>query len=152
MYVKIVDGEVDTFPYSLAQLRSDNSQTSFPKQIENDVLESYGVYPVVYAEHPSINDRTQKAERNSEPTLVSGSWTVNYTTSNKTTKETAQYDTDLALSNRSLRYVYLTETDFYALSDVTMSSDMTNYRQALRDLSSHSNWPNLEESDWPTKP
>ena len=28
----------------------------------------------------------------------------------------------------------LAETDFYALSDVTMSEDMTTYRQALRDL------------------
>jgi hypothetical protein len=28
----------------------------------------------------------------------------------------------------------LAATDFYALSDVTMSADMTTYRQALRDL------------------
>jgi len=28
----------------------------------------------------------------------------------------------------------LNATDFYALSDVTMSEDMTTYRQALRDL------------------
>jgi hypothetical protein len=46
----------------------------------------------------------------------------------------------------------IAETDFYALSDVTMSSDMTTYRQALRDITSHSNWPNLESDDWPTKP
>ena len=26
------------------------------------------------------------------------------------------------------------------------------YRQALRDLPTHKNWPNLEEKDWPTKP
>jgi hypothetical protein len=44
------------------------------------------------------------------------------------------------------------ETDFYALSDVTMSSEMTIYRQALRDITTHSNWPHLEDSDWPTKP
>ena len=28
----------------------------------------------------------------------------------------------------------LQETDFYALSDVTMSSEMSTYRQALRDI------------------
>ena len=40
-----------------------------------------------------------------------------------------------ALSNmRVKRNKLLAETDYYALSDVTMSSDMTNYRQALRDL------------------
>ena len=27
-----------------------------------------------------------------------------------------------------------------------------NYRQALRDITSHANFPNLTETDWPTKP
>ena len=35
---------------------------------------------------------------------------------------------------RRQRDVLLAETDFYALSDVTMSSEMQTYRQALRDL------------------
>ena len=35
---------------------------------------------------------------------------------------------------RATRNSLLAETDFYALSDVTMSEDMTTYRQALRDL------------------
>jgi hypothetical protein len=35
---------------------------------------------------------------------------------------------------REKRTRLLSETDFYALSDVTMSSDMTTYRQELRDL------------------
>ena len=37
---------------------------------------------------------------------------------------------------RSKRNRLLADTDFYALSDVTMSSDMTTYRQALLDLPS----------------
>ena len=35
---------------------------------------------------------------------------------------------------RAKRNRLLAETDFYALSDVTMSSDMATYRQELRDL------------------
>ena len=35
---------------------------------------------------------------------------------------------------RQRRNQLLAETDFYALSDVTLSEDMTTYRQALRDL------------------
>ena len=35
---------------------------------------------------------------------------------------------------RQRRTRLLSATDFYALSDVTMSEDMTTYRQALRDL------------------
>ena len=35
---------------------------------------------------------------------------------------------------RSVRLGMLEETDFYGMSDVTMSSDMKTYRQALRDV------------------
>ena len=37
-------------------------------------------------------------------------------------------------SLRARRNQLLAETDFYALSDVTMSDDMKTYRQDLRDL------------------
>jgi hypothetical protein len=47
----------------------------------------------------------------------------------------------------------LAETDFYALSDVTMSSDMTTYRQALRDLpSGKTTKADVDGATWPTKP
>ena len=64
----------------------------------------------------------------------------------------ATLDATTAEGHRSTRNNKLAETDFYALSDVTMSSAMTTYRQALRDLPTHDNWPNLEDADWPTKP
>ena len=77
-------------------------------------------------------------------------------------EETAREAEEAAWSNgafdramvdlRQRRNSLLSATDFYALSDVTMTDAMTTYRQALRDLPSHSNWPNLEDSDWPTKP
>ena len=42
---------------------------------------------------------------------------------------------DSAIANlRFKRNALLLETDFYALSDVTMSTEMTTYRQALRDI------------------
>ena len=57
-----------------------------------------------------------------------------------------------ASDNRAKRNSLLAETDYFALTDVTLSAEMTTYRQALRDITSHSNWPNLSDSDWPTKP
>ena len=61
-------------------------------------------------------------------------------------------DAKTAESNRTARDTLIAATDYFALTDVTMNSAMTNYRQALRDITSHANWPNLEEADWPTKP
>ena len=63
-----------------------------------------------------------------------------------------QLDTNAAQSNRSQRNNLLQETDWWAVSDRTMTSAQSTYRAALRDLPTHSNWPNLEDNDWPTKP
>ena len=42
---------------------------------------------------------------------------------------------DAKLTNiKEMRLARLKETDFYALSDVTMSDAMSTYRQALRDI------------------
>ena len=59
-----------------------------------------------------------------------------------------------ALANlRGRRNGLLKETDFYALSDVTMSEAMTTYRQNLRDLPSGlSTVEDVENVTWPTKP
>ena len=54
---------------------------------------------------------------------------------------------------RQQRTQLLSATDFYALSDVTMSEAMTNYRQALRDLPSGlSTVEDVENVTYPTKP
>jgi len=116
------------------------------------MLESYGVLPVTFADMPSINDRTQKAEQASAPSLVDGAWTIGWTTSSKTAEETQAWDDSMASSNRGKRDGLLAETDWMALSDVTMSAEMTTYRQALRDITNHANWPNLQDADWPVKP
>ena len=47
-------------------------------------------------------------------------------------------DAEPMIELRRQRDVKLAETDFYALSDVTMSDDMKTYRQELRDLPSKS--------------
>ena len=51
---------------------------------------------------------------------------------------------------RKERNKLLAATDFYALSDVTMSDDMATYRQALRDLPE--SVENSEDVVWPEKP
>ena len=54
---------------------------------------------------------------------------------------------------RSRRDALLAETDFYALSDVTMSDDMKTYRQELRDLPSGKDTvAKCDDAVFPTKP
>ena len=57
------------------------------------------------------------------------------------------------VSLREQRNQLLAATDFYALSDVTMDSDMTVYRQALRDITKQTPADDtLSNITWPTKP
>jgi hypothetical protein len=54
---------------------------------------------------------------------------------------------------RDKRNRLLKETDFYGNSDVTMSDDMTTYRQALRDLPAGKDTVDkCNNATWPTKP
>ena len=54
---------------------------------------------------------------------------------------------------RSRRDALLAATDFYALSDVTMSDDMKTYRQNLRDLPSGKDTvAKCDDATFPTKP
>ena len=61
---------------------------------------------------------------------------------------------DRAIANlRQERNSKLAETDFHALSDNTISADMTTYRQNLRDLTNGlSTVEDVNNITWPTKP
>ena len=47
----------------------------------------------------------------------------------------------------------LADTDWYGVSDLTMSADMTTYRQDLRDLpAGKTTKAHVDSATWPTKP
>ena len=78
-------------------------------------------------------------------------------------EETARDNEEAAYANaaparalatlRARRNQLLAETDFWGNSDMTMSDDMTTYRQALRDLPAGKDTVDkCNNATWPTKP
>lgn len=59
-------------------------------------------------------------------------------------------DDRTAAAVRQQRNTLLSETDWMANSDVTMSDEWRTYRQALRDIPTQEGFPN--SVTWPTKP
>ena len=63
---------------------------------------------------------------------------------------------NLMNAHRGQRDLFLRESDWTQMPDSPLASPQKTawytYRQALRDITAHENWPNLEEGDWPTKP
>ena len=193
MYAKINGGTVVKFPYTFGDLRKDNPNVSFPKNITAGIMQKYSMVGVLEGPKPSTT-AYQTVQRNALPTrpvtgqyteetapmpemvgedIIANYWMIGYTAvdmfadttetdddGNEVTTTKAEHeaayqatlDAAVAETNRKTRDEKLAETDFYALSDVTMTDAMTAYRQALRDITSHSNWPNLEDADWPVKP
>jgi hypothetical protein len=59
-------------------------------------------------------------------------------------------DEEKSRQGRKRRNSLLSETDWTASTDVTMSADMTIYREALRDVPAQSGFPNT--ITWPEAP
>lgn len=61
-----------------------------------------------------------------------------------------------ANTNRRTRVQLLEDTDWTQVADVDLTDEEVaayrTYRQELRDITEHDNWPMLEEGDWPTAP
>ena len=152
-YVKTSDNnEVIKFPYHISDLKQDNPNTSFPKEPSDELLSSFNMYPVTVEDVPEYDIKLQNLSQDDVPTLVGGSWSLGWQVEEKTSSEVETYANRVAINNRSKRDLLLLETDWWASSDLTMTAEQTAYRQALRDITSHANWPYLGEDDWPTKP
>ena len=152
MFVKVTNGEIDTYPYSVGKLRRDNPRVSFPRKISNEMLASYGVHDVKWLPSPEHNTETHFVEYSPAPVLQDGAWVYAPTVRELSVEQLAERSVSRAGEARANRNTLLAETDYFALTDVTMDAPMTSYRQALRDITAHENWPNLANNDWPTKP
>ena len=156
MFVKIQDGAVATYPYSVGQLRRDNPNTSFPKSLPTSTLEAYGVYSVVEAGTPPYDDLTQRIKISDQPELVGGVWTLTKTVIDLTSDQIAAKNTAVASINREKRNKLLADSDWTQMNDSPLANEAktawATYRQELRDLSDLAAWPNLGDDDWPVAP
>ena len=153
-------GEVKT----QGEWRRDNPNISLPKVWGTNVFNTLDIDPVLPGPRPTEVGQYQTVVRDGVIQDDSDNWIENWVVrdmfddsdgTTKAEKEAAyqlEIDTRVAQDFRTIRDNLLKETDFYALSDVTMSTEMATYRQALRDITTHENWPNIQPDDWPTKP
>ena len=157
-------GEVKT----QGEVRRMHSNTSLPRVWDANVCAALGIDPVLAAPKPEVTGYTQ-AIRNGATQDANSNWVQAWSvvdmfadttdedgvTTTKAEHEAA-YQADLdakaAESVRTQRDAKLAETDWTGMSDVTMAAEMATYRQALRDITAHANFPILEEADWPVAP
>jgi len=148
--------------------RNHYKNTSLPRTWTAATLAGLKLEAVLETPKPEAGEY-QNAVRNGVTQDANGNWVwawairdmfsdytdedgVTHTKAEQEAAYQAGLDAKTAESMRSKRNTLIAETDYLALSDNTLTEAMAAYRQALRDISSHANWPNLAEADWPVKP
>jgi len=156
-------GEVKT----QGQIRSMHPNVSLPKVWNANVNETLGIDPVLASPKPEPSGDYKVVVRNGVEQDANGNWVwawtendmfqeytdedgVTHSVADQQAAYDAQNTATLAASERAKRDSLLKETDHFGLSDVTMSAEMTTYRQALRDVPQQAGFPNT--ITWPTKP
>lgn len=148
MYVLVKDGSVVSSPYSMAQLRADNPQTSFPETPSDAVLAEFDVFPCVETEKPQISHLQNIAKSFGK---VNGVWTQGWTVSDASAAEIADRVAAQCESVREERNGLLAACDWTQLPDAPVSqSAWFLYRQQLRDLTIQEGFP--WNVTWPTEP
>lgn len=143
--------------------KAEFAHVSTPSVWNESVLDGLGLDPVLETPKPDAGVY-QRVVSNGVEQDAQGNWVEAWqvvdrfsdTDDQTKAEQEAAYqlilDEQAAQSNREKRNKLLAETDFHALSDVTISDEMRSYRQSLRDITAHENWPNLNSDDWPVKP
>lgn len=149
MYVKAINDVVDTFPYSINDLKTDNPNTSFPKNMTDEMLESWDVYSVVVEDQPA-HTANQTVSLNDTPVLSEGVWSVGWTI-----RSWSQEELDETAENiRERRDELLSSCDWTQIPDSPLSDEdktvWQTYRQELRDITGQSGFPT--DVTWPTEP
>tara|TARA_B100000073_G_C23657451_1_gene543104 strand:- start:331 stop:822 length:492 start_codon:yes stop_codon:yes gene_type:complete len=161
LFAEIATGKAKT----KVQLEQENKNMSLPSSWTDATLDALGVASVVMVEKPEVNEWQVAVKDGVEQ--VDGVWREKWVVQEMFTEytdgegntitvqaqkdaKTAADNAALAASERSKRDELLKVTDHYGLSDVTMSSEMATYRQALRNVPQQAGFPN--NITWPTLP
>ena len=154
------------------QIRKLNSNTSLPRVWDANVCSALGIDPVLEAPKPEVTGYTQ-AVRDGATQDANGNWVqawsvvdmfqdytddegVTHTKADQEAAYQADLDAKAAESVRTQRDAKLAESDWMVIKSaetgIALAAEWATYRQALRDITTHANFPNLEEANWPVAP
>lgn len=140
MHLKLTNGT--PAKYTLGQLRRDNPNTSFPKQIPDKLLASYDVYPYTRPSSPEY-DRLSHQLTDGAFEQVAGAWSLPYVVEQQPLEQAER-------NVRSHRNDLMQKTDWWVVADRVTTDAEIAYRQALRDIPQQTGFP--DNVAWPINP
>ena len=150
MYLKIENNGDITYPYSLDDLKRENTTISFPKNLTEEILATFSVYQV---DAVDIEDDYTKNIIEGTPIQSGSKYIQNWVITDATTEEINQRIEEKWYEVRIQRNNLLTESDWTQIQDSPITGslldDWKSYRQNLRDITSQSDPFNI---NWPVQP
>jgi hypothetical protein len=151
MFVKITNGKVDKYPYSIGDLRRDNPNTSFPKNIPNETLAGHNVFPVDYEPAPEFNPMTHRVQSSDVPVNRDGKWILAKTVVPLTQEQIDSRNAGKASEVRQERNKRIADCDWTQVEDSPVDKALwATYRQSLRDIPQQAGFP--WDIQWPEMP
>ena len=159
-------GELTT----VSQFKASQPNTSFPKQITTEILDSYGYDPVLNGPAATVTAPYEVSTR-AGIEVIEGQWFTKFIVGPVFTDTTdeegevttaaeheaaykANVDEQAADRVRGTRNTKLSESDWTQLADTQLSeavaAEWTTYRQALRDIPASEGFPH--DVTWPEQP
>ena len=152
MHALIKDGQVIKYPYGASDIRRDNSNVSFPKNISDELFAKYGVMRVFFSTRPEIT--YDKELKEGTPVFADGRWNQTWSVVDLLEDEVAERTAQKAEEVRAARNAKISESDWTQLDDSPVTNakklEWANYRQALRDLPLQAGFP--WSVRWPEQP
>lgn len=145
------DNKIVKYPYTIANLKEDNRNVTFPAQIDDATLADFNVYRVG-GQPPEHNPYVKVEEL--DPVYKNKAWTRAFKTRDATNEEVQSLFDIEENKIKSKRNDLLKECDWTVLPDADLTSEeiteWKKYRQALRDISTSKGYP--WNVTWPTSP
>lgn len=136
--------------YTISSLKRDNPNVSFPRDIPDELLAEFNVFPAVEKAPPAYDKRTQYINKKA-PEVENGVWCVGFEVLGKAPENIEFYDMEKAAEVRIERNRRLDKTDWTQVADAPVDqAAWATYRQALRDIPDQEGFPNT--MDWPVEP
>jgi hypothetical protein len=99
-FVLAVDGVIQSYPYSVQQLKADNPTVSYPRNMDDEALATHDVYPVELLEAPAIDAETEVLEKNAAPLFNGVGWQIGWTVSSKYVEYTDENGTVVTVQDQ----------------------------------------------------
>jgi hypothetical protein len=155
MLALLNEGRIVTYPYTLTDLRFDNQNTSFPKDIPVDIIQSFNLVEVQVLPEPTYNAVYEYLGRVT-PTKTESGWVQGWVVLPLSDERVIENIANKVAANVAQAKQLLVDSDWSELPSVrniannylANANEWDTYRVALRQIVISK----AEDAEFPTKP